>query len=702
MVKSKCDIISELQEDLAAAKLHEINQNNKIVDLENQLRQLQDQVDLNVFPDTRGGPPQEWTAPSRASSRQSSRPSSQSTMSGESTSVASYNMGAEPVSDNRVHDMFTVFREVFKAQSVANVTKYNGKNSLMEFLRALEIKFPPAVWTNADRRDILVNHLEGTALSIFKGLPPGVREGTYEGVVSALKAARRNPCEQLRNVREWEHLSKKSNESVVDFCCRMEDLSRRIHPSTEWDFIRGSKLYSCLQHWQNSYYMLEALDAPEGQVYEEVKKVATRLEKLQFDSASHLSSSYRERGRSADRKSVGCEALTQQQIVGKERSPNAHFNVDVIMVDAITERPGGISLSSELEGWCKTVRKRSNSTQPLAMGQPCTYDVKIFGIPVKALIDTGSVVSIIPQQIVGKERSPNAHFNVDVIMVDAITERPGGISLSSELEGWCKTVRKRSNSTQPLAMGQPCTYDVKIFGIPVKALIDTGSVVSIIPVGLLKQARGQGVDLDSEARIVGDGKQRKLFDASGNAMSFLSEIVTEVTVIGASTACVHMHVQQSKDNTLLLEALTPNGHQNMGYATNSRFENGLPPDTAFAEGRVVVAPGTVATVKINGGTRMGACMFWSQNPQIESGVCQINRGKTEISVVNRGNESWVINRGENLGEFSSDTWVDPRVADIPGDMLCLHQLPAPQAAERIDLLLSILDTNRKAGPMPDE
>ncbi|KAK6051873.1 hypothetical protein COOONC_10622 [Cooperia oncophora] len=44
MVKSKCDIISELQEDLAAAKLHEINQNNKIVDLENQLRQLQDQV----------------------------------------------------------------------------------------------------------------------------------------------------------------------------------------------------------------------------------------------------------------------------------------------------------------------------------------------------------------------------------------------------------------------------------------------------------------------------------------------------------------------------------------------------------------------------------------------------------------------------------------------------------------------------------
>ncbi|KAK6059562.1 zinc knuckle [Cooperia oncophora] len=461
--------------------------------------------------------------------------SSQSTMSGESTSVASYNMGAEPVSDNRVHDMFTVFREVFKAQSVANVTKYNGKNSLMEFLRALEIKFPPAVWTNADRRDILVNHLEGTALSIFKGLPPGVREGTYEGVVSALKAARRNPCEQLRNVREWEHLSKKSNESVVDFCCRMEDLSRRIHPSTEWDFIRGSKLYSCLQHWQNSYYMLEALDAPEGQVYEEVKKVATRLEKLQFDSASHPSSSYRGR-------------FQKRDIERKEIESQKAF-----------EKGAGQQTGSQL------------FARPLHKCYICDKE---------------------------------GHLAADCNNGETL----GGISLSSELEGWCKTVRKRSNSTQPLAMGQPCTYDVKIFGIPVKALIDTGSVVSIIPVGLLKQARGQGVDLDSEARIVGDGKQRKLFDASGNAMSFLSEIVTEVTVIGASTACVHMHVQQSKDNTLLLEAgyfhkTSPNGHQNVGYATNSRSKNGLPPDTAFAEGRVVVAPGTVATVKIKGGTR---------------------------------------------------------------------------------------------------
>ncbi|KAK6010911.1 hypothetical protein OSTOST_24018, partial [Ostertagia ostertagi] len=167
------------------------------------------------------------------------------------------------------------------AQTVANVPKYDGKNSLTDFLRALEVKFPSALWTDSDKRDILVNHLEGIALSIYKGLPHAVREGTYDEIVSALKMARRNPCERLKNVREWEQLSKRPSESVAEFCCRMEDLSRRIHPSSEMDFIRGSKLYSCLQHWQNSYHMLAALDVPDGNIYTEVKRVAMRLEKLQ-------------------------------------------------------------------------------------------------------------------------------------------------------------------------------------------------------------------------------------------------------------------------------------------------------------------------------------------------------------------------------------------------------------------------------------
>ncbi|CAJ0601154.1 unnamed protein product [Cylicocyclus nassatus] len=200
---------------------------------------------------------------SRCSSSTSLRSSPSTSTIGESVSVMSGNNGNDH-SERATADIFSMFREVFKAQSVASVPNYTGKNSLSDFLRALEVKFPPTVWQDADRRDILINHLEGTAKAVYRTLPRSVREGSFKDLVGALELARKNPCDRLKNIREWDTLSKRSDESVVEFCCRMEDLSRRRHPSCEWDFIRGSKLYSCLESWQDSYHMLAALDAPEG------------------------------------------------------------------------------------------------------------------------------------------------------------------------------------------------------------------------------------------------------------------------------------------------------------------------------------------------------------------------------------------------------------------------------------------------------
>ncbi|KAK6023304.1 hypothetical protein OSTOST_10914, partial [Ostertagia ostertagi] len=280
-------------------------------------------------------------------------------------------------------------------------------------------------------------------------------------------------------------------------------------------------------------------------------------------------------------------------------------------------------------------------------------------------------------------------------------------SLVTELDRWCKSVQTKGKGLepQPRAVGKPSTCEVKIFGITAKALVDTGSVISIVPVGLLKQVREQGADLDANACIVGDGKQRKLFDASGNAMSFLSEIIAEVMVKGAGTASIHMHVQQSKDNTLLIGTnalqelgisikLSPNAHDRMGVAEVS--------DAAYADNRVVVLPGKVATVQICSEFPNGPCVFWSKNPRIESGVCQVSHGKAKLSVINQGSEPWVIGRGEDLGSWSAETWVDPRTADIPSDMMVLHQPALLKDSERIHALVDTLNRNRRAGSMPDE
>ncbi|CAJ0591630.1 unnamed protein product [Cylicocyclus nassatus] len=543
-----------------------------------------------------------------------------------------------------------MFKEVFKAQSVASVPRYTGKNSLSDFLRALEVKFPESVWQDRDRRDILVNHLEGTAKAVFKSLPQSVREGSFKGVVEALKQARRNPCDRLKNIREWEQLSKRSGETVVDFCCRMEDLSRRIHPSCEWDFIRGSKLYSCLENWQDSYHMLAALDSPEGQVYEAVKKVARRLEKLQDGAVRYPSDS----------------------------------NVRAKRVNAYVK--------PQVEA-----RYPAGPSKPLVSGATNKAPVKCF---------TCGEVGHISSRCDKRNQSTANRFPQGRGMrcIQPHSSAVGGITLADDVEGWCKTVQANHAKVDasPKAIGEPCLCEVEVFGINTKALIDTGSVVSIVPVGFLKLARQQGVDFNTQARRVVDSKQRKLVDASGNLMSFLGELVAKVSIHGNGSIPVHLHVQKTEDTTLLLGT---NALSELGIAlTFPTLPNKGSTDCqqVHAVARVVIPPGCVATVQIEGSSQSGPCLFWSRHDRIESGVCAVEQSKSEISVLNRESEPWVIQKGEQLGTWSHDSWIDPRISELPGDMLVLKQPTLVEDAERIGNLVGLLDANRRAGPMPIE
>ncbi|VDP59108.1 unnamed protein product [Heligmosomoides polygyrus] len=78
---------------------------------------------------------------------------------------------------------------------------------------------------------------------------------------------------------DWKNLRIMDDESAADFVCRMRQIAKRMVPEEATDFQLGSKLYECLAHWKDSYYMLAALEAPEGQVFQEVRTVALRLER---------------------------------------------------------------------------------------------------------------------------------------------------------------------------------------------------------------------------------------------------------------------------------------------------------------------------------------------------------------------------------------------------------------------------------------
>ncbi|KAL6742447.1 hypothetical protein Aduo_015596 [Ancylostoma duodenale] len=85
-----------------------------------------------------------------------------------------------------------------------------------------------------------------------------------------------------------------------------------------------------------------------------------------------------------------------------------------------------------------------------------------------------------------------------------------------------------------------------------KALLDTGSVISVIPVGFLKKAQSAGVNLDSMVTMMGDGKEAQAYNASGDPTKFLMRIATKVRICGAGSATAQLHVQQSSDEVLML------------------------------------------------------------------------------------------------------------------------------------------------------
>ncbi|EPB78543.1 zinc knuckle [Ancylostoma ceylanicum] len=59
----------------------------------------------------------------------------------------------------------------------------------------------------------------------------------------------------------------------------LKEVAKHMHPHQEMDFELARKLYESLSDWPDSYYMLAALDSPEGKVFEEVRKVALCLER---------------------------------------------------------------------------------------------------------------------------------------------------------------------------------------------------------------------------------------------------------------------------------------------------------------------------------------------------------------------------------------------------------------------------------------
>ncbi|RCN44013.1 hypothetical protein ANCCAN_09958, partial [Ancylostoma caninum] len=564
-------------------------------------------------------------------------------------------------------NILLMLKEVLKSQSIADVKKFDGKRPLTDFIRELDVKYPATVWSDVDRRNILLNHLEGSAKAYADNLPAEIRNGSFDGLAAELRKLNHTPCERLKARSEWRALRKFDNESISDFCCRLQRLAKQVFPHSCNDFEMGCKLYECLADWTDSYYMLSALDAPEGRIFEEVRRAALRLERTREATSSTASKPWKPRTGKA-------KAATQDSPVRQRGRP---------ATDSAKQRqPLGAAGPLPEDSSSRHQHQRRQGLSRLQEG---------------------------PSQT-SKRQAPKAKPTTGI---PSSKQEKGSLrSFSTHLESWCCSVGQAPAIAMTPAVGEPCHCDIRIFGMQAKALIDSGSVITIIPLGLLKKAKNQGIDLNKMVTMLDDSGKAQVYDASGNPMSFLMLIAASIEVKGGSSAKVQMHIHKSESNIILLgtNALNALGIQirvepcvkqsrSRRCKAKRKQKRASPPATqlvASATRRVVIPPFASADIELSAPATGTDHVFLSDDDRIASAVCRVTKGSATLSVVNKGPEPWVIQKGHPLGKWTRDQWYDPKTSDIPGDMLEIRRAALPSREEKLRLLIETLKHNKQS------
>nr|CDJ98100.1 unnamed protein product [Haemonchus contortus] len=85
----------------------------------------------------------------------------------------------------------------------------------------------------------------------------------------------------------------------------------------------------------------------------------------------------------------------------------------------------------------------------------------------------------------------------------------------------------------------------------VPAILDTGSMISILPVELLARAQKEAFDME-KLEVLPEESMVPVCDASCNRMNFLGAIKMQVYLEGGDTAIVAFHIADTNDKDILL------------------------------------------------------------------------------------------------------------------------------------------------------
>ncbi|KAK5981123.1 hypothetical protein GCK32_022514, partial [Trichostrongylus colubriformis] len=232
-------------------------------------------------------------------------------------------------------------------------------------------------------------------------------------------------------------------------------------------------------------------------------------------------------------------------------------------------------------------------------------------------------------------------------------------SIVSRVKSMGMAVRENESAASDL-IGDRMTVALNLLGESCEALVDTGSMISIVPVELLAKVQDQGFDLDS-LDMVPKAHLKPVFDASDNRMEFLAAVYIEVKVEGGMTERVAFHISPRKETEVILGT---NALNKLGISVlietkgSSAIERGYSNKVVVAERRYIPPRemGLVEVVcegEIDGVTEK---IIWPCKLGVAAGVYAIRDRRASIPVYNRSEEPLLLKKGEEVGHWDTDKW----------------------------------------------
>ncbi|KAK6025812.1 zinc knuckle [Ostertagia ostertagi] len=547
---------------------------------------------------------------------------------------------------------------IFAAMALPEVEAYRGRN-FEDFMLKFSMKYQ-----NLGLRDDLLNHLllsklEGYPKAVAKALPRQLREGNFDNLVEALRAkfSVNASSVQMKAYMDLKRLRKSGD--ITRYCLELEKLTTEAYPDASEEELSRTRAGDSIRPWRLLQKRRLRNGKAMAQRCERSKQVAIAMQEAYADHTRNCQEGQRRKGTDGFKvTTVQKPVVPQKNISNSNEIPLKKEQGEALVKCYNCNKQG------HLKKDC-TLPKKSSFTKKTVKGGQQTAEPKVFTASLRKWI-CGAI----------------------------------------EVENKCELV------------GEQTTTDVRLLGMSRKALLDTGSQISIIPLQMLQTALESGYDLDADVEEVPLDKHRQVFDASGNKMTFKEALKLTLQTTNGSKERVALFVMSGGDDMIVLGT---NALQKLGYdltqqnrtnssanlsgveENNSHTSNKLcakqqrNSNSSFSvtiTKRMYIRPGETKSVPIQceGLTREG--IFWSREHLLPDVLWKGGNQALALPITNTFAGAKIFRVGEEVGTFEPTEFVEVEPVNYSGNML---QRTEDVAADREGKLLRLLQGNRTSG-----